>query len=76
MRDDFMRLFAGHMGISVVILNVLIDKGVITQDELLERFRQAQLAASQSSGGPATAEALAEVVRYLERDADAPLPIM
>ena len=41
MPGDFAKLFAGHMGISTVILNVLIDKGVISQDELLERFQQA-----------------------------------
>ena len=32
----------GHMGTCAVLLNVLIDKGVISQDELRERFEQAQ----------------------------------
>src|SRR5439155_25097450 len=66
MPGDFDKLFAGHMDISTVILNVLIDKGVISQDELLERFQQARDAESQCSGGPETAAALAEVVRYLD----------
>ena len=66
MDGDFAKLFAGHMGISAVVLNVLIDKGVITQDELRERFEQARDAAAHCSGGPVTAEALAEIVRYLD----------
>ena len=66
MDRDFAKLFAGHMGICAVVLNVLIDKGVITQDELRERFEQAREAASHCSGGPATAEALAAIVAYLE----------
>ena len=67
MPGEFARLYAGLMGINAVILNVLIDKGVITEDELRERFEQAWDAAADCSGGPATAEALAEIVRYLER---------
>jgi hypothetical protein len=54
------------MGICAVILNVLIDKGVITQDELLERFGQAYEAAQESTGGSVAAEALAAMVSYLE----------
>jgi hypothetical protein len=66
MPADFAKLFAGQMGICAVILNVLIDKGVISQEELRERFELARDAAGQSSGGPATAAALAEIVRYLD----------
>ena len=66
MHADFAKLFAGHMGMYAVILNVLIDKGIITQDELRERFEQARDAAANCSGGPATAEALAAIVSYLE----------
>ena len=72
MHGEFAKLFAGHMGISTVILNVLIDKGVISQDELLERFQQARDAAAQCSGGPETAAALEAIVRYLDREGDAP----
>ena len=66
MGGDFAKLFAGHMGVCAVILNVLIDKGIITQDELRERFEQARDTAADCSGGPMTAEALAEFVRYLD----------
>jgi len=30
MDGDFAKLFAGQMGVCAVVLNVLIDKGVIT----------------------------------------------
>jgi hypothetical protein len=45
---------------------VLIDEGVITQDELRARFEQAHGAAADSSGGSVAAEALAAIVSYLE----------
>jgi hypothetical protein len=66
MDDYFAKLFAGHMGISAVIANVLVDKGLIGADELSGRFRQAHGAASRCSSGPATAHALAEIIRYLD----------
>jgi hypothetical protein len=55
-----------QLGIRAVVLNVLIDKGVITQDELRARFEQAQGAAADSSGGSVAAEALTAIVSYLE----------
>jgi hypothetical protein len=66
MDDYFAKLFAGHMGISAVIANVLVDKGLIGAEELAGRFRQAHGAATRCSSGPATAHALAEIVRYLD----------
>ena len=68
MPSEFAKLFAGHIGISAVILNVLIDKGVISEEELRERFEQARDAAGNCSGGPATAQALSAIVQYLDRD--------
>lgn len=65
MTSELAKLFAGHMGTCAVILNVLIDKGVISQDELRERFEQARDAAVKCSGGRETAAALAEIVHYL-----------
>jgi hypothetical protein len=56
--------------VCAVILNVLIDKGIITEEELIERFEQAHDAAANCSGGPATAEALAAIVRYLDPKTD------
>jgi len=43
--DRAAKLYAGHMGIVAVLVNVLIDKGVITESELRERFEQAHEAA-------------------------------
>jgi hypothetical protein len=64
--DRTSRLYAGYMGICAVLANVLIDKGIITQSELCERFEQAHDAARQCSSGPLTAVMLAEMVAYLE----------
>jgi hypothetical protein len=44
-------LYAGQMGIAAVLVNVLIDPGIVTQSELRERFKQAHAAASGCSGG-------------------------
>src|SRR6478672_13680069 len=50
MKDDrTAKLYAGQMGIAAVLVNVLMDKGVITQDELRDRFEQAHAAASRCS---------------------------
>ena len=65
MHDRAVKLFAGHMGVCAVLINVLIDKGVINEDELRERFEQAHAAAAQSSGGPDCAAALAAMLAYL-----------
>jgi hypothetical protein len=64
--DRTAKLYAGHMGIVAVLLNVLIDKGIISQDELRERFAQAHEAACGSSGGPGIAVALEDMLTYLE----------
>ena len=65
--DRTAKLYAGHMGIVAVLVNVLIDKGVITEDELRERFEQAHGAAMRcSSGGPEVAVVLGDMLTYLE----------
>jgi hypothetical protein len=64
--DRTAKLYAGHMGICAVLVSVLIDKGVITQNELRERFEQAHDAASRCSAGPAIALVLEDMLRYLE----------
>jgi hypothetical protein len=46
------KLYAGQMGMIAVLVNVLVDKGIITESELRERFEQAHEAASRCSGGP------------------------
>jgi hypothetical protein len=68
--DHAVKLYAGHMGICAVLVNVLIEKGVISQSELKARFQQAHQAASQCSGGPAIALVLEDILEYLERPLD------
>jgi hypothetical protein len=51
-------------------VNVLIDKGVITENELRERFEQAREAASRCSGGPGVAIVLEDILTYLARPAN------
>jgi sugar diacid utilization regulator len=71
MNDDRMeKLCAGHMGIVAVLINVLIDKGVISQSELKERFAQAHEAANRCSGGPGIAIVLEDMLTYLEKPAN------
>jgi hypothetical protein len=65
MADRISKQLAGHFGVCAVLANVLIDKGIVSNAELAERFRQAHGAACQCSGGPEVAQALAEMVRYL-----------
>jgi hypothetical protein len=66
MSNQAAKLFAGQMGVCAVIVNVLIDKGIITQREIRKRFEQARIAACQCSEGPIISHALAEIVKYLE----------
>jgi hypothetical protein len=54
------------MGIAAVLVNVLIDKGVITENELRERFEQAHEAARHCSGGPGVAVVLEDMLEYLQ----------
>jgi CheY-like chemotaxis protein len=64
-REQMAKLYAGQMGISAVLLNVLIDKGVISQSELVERFKQARAAATQCRGGREIAIVLEDMLAYL-----------
>jgi sugar diacid utilization regulator len=68
--DHTAKLYAGQMGIIAVLVNVLIDKGVITLSELSERLEQAHEAASQCSGGPGVAVVLRDMLTYLEEPAN------
>jgi hypothetical protein len=69
MDDDYSmsKLYAGQMGVMAVLVNVLIDKGVISEIELRERFEQAHEAACQCTGGPEIARALEDMLSYLEQ---------
>ena len=64
--DQTAKLYAGQMGVIAVLVNVLIDKGIITQSELRKRFEQAHEAASRCSGGPDVAVVLEDMLTYLE----------
>lgn len=66
MQDRTAKLFAGQLGVCAVLINILIDKGVISEEELRERLEQAHAAATRSSCGPESAAALAALVDYLE----------
>jgi hypothetical protein len=68
--DRTAKLYAGQMGIIAVLVNVLIDKGVITENELRERFEQAHEAASRCSGGPGVAIVLEDMLTCLEKPAN------
>jgi hypothetical protein len=63
--DRTAKLYAGHMGVVAVLVNVLIDKGVITESELRGRFEQAHEAAGRCSGGPDVAVVLEDMLMYL-----------
>ena len=65
MEDQPGKLFAGHVGVCAILVNVLIDKGIISRSEFLDRLRQAH-ATSQGASGPLGADALAQMVDYLE----------
>jgi len=67
MKDDrSAKLYAGQMGIAAVLVNVLIDKGIISQTELRQRFEQAHAAASGCSGGRGIAIVLEDMLTYLD----------
>jgi hypothetical protein len=68
MPDEMGKLLAGQLGLAAVIANVLIDKGIITREELCERLHQAHDAALKSSAGPLGAQVLAGLPSYLERN--------
>ena len=68
--DRTAKLYAGHMGIVAVLVNVLIDKGVISAGELRDRFEQAHEAARRCSGGPGIAVVLEDMLMYLEEPAN------
>ena len=61
------KLLAGHTGVAAVLINVLIDKGLISKEELSARLLQAHDAATKSSGGPPAAQAIEAIIDYLNR---------
>jgi hypothetical protein len=70
MDDRVAKLFAGHMGVSAVLANILIEKKVVSREEAIFHFRQAHDAASKCSGGIDVAQALAAMISYLDEGQD------
>jgi CheY-like chemotaxis protein len=66
MNDQAARMPAGQMGVCAVLVDLLIDKGIVSQRELFDRVRQAQAATGRWSGGFGAARALADIMACLE----------
>jgi CheY-like chemotaxis protein len=66
MNDQPARITDAQIGVCAVLVDVLIDKGIVTQGELLDRLRQAQGGSGRRSGGFGAARALADMVAHLE----------
>jgi CheY-like chemotaxis protein len=74
MNDQAARLLAGHTGVCAVLVDMLIDKGIVSQSELLDRFQRAQSTAGHWSESRVAARELADIVAYLRPgESDAPL---
>jgi CheY-like chemotaxis protein len=68
MNDQAAKLFAAHAGVCAVLVDMLIDKGIISQGEACDRFKRAQSAVGHWAGGRAAARELADIVAYLKPD--------
>jgi CheY-like chemotaxis protein len=66
MNEQAARMRAGQMGLCAVLVDLLMDKGIVTQRELFDRVRRAQAAAGPWSGGFGAARALADIMACLE----------
>jgi CheY-like chemotaxis protein len=66
MNDQAAGLLAGHAGVCTVLVDMLIDKGIVSQSELLDRFRRAQCTAGQWSESRVAARELADIVAHLK----------
>ena len=65
MAKESAKMFAGQIGLVAVLVNVLVDKGVVDREDLAERFRQARDAAAESDGDRESAAVLDTMVKYL-----------
>jgi CheY-like chemotaxis protein len=66
MSEQALRLSDGQMRVCAVLVDLLIQKGIVTERELFDRLRQAQAPAGRRSGGFGAARALADIVAYLD----------
>jgi CheY-like chemotaxis protein len=68
MDDHAAKPLTGHIGVCAVLVDMLIDKGIISQSEVFDRFRRAHSAADRRPSGWAAARELADIVAYLRAD--------
>ncbi len=66
MNEQALRLSDGQMRVCAVLVDLLIDKGIVTERELFDRLRHAQAPADHLSGGFGPARALADIVAHLD----------
>jgi CheY-like chemotaxis protein len=67
MNEQAAKLFVGEVGVCAVLVDVLIDKGLISQGEFFDRFQRAHAAAGRRLDGVEPAPtALADMLAYLE----------
>src|SRR5262245_57135133 len=64
------KLLSGHVGACAVLVEVLIDKGIISQREVYDRFQRARSAAGHGPGSRAVVRELADIVDYLKPDTE------
>ncbi len=69
-------LFAAQALISATLLNILIDKGILTEHEALERMQAASSTAATTAGMLAASmvDMMAEAVRNRDSQGSAPKP--
>jgi CheY-like chemotaxis protein len=61
MKDQAAMLFSGRADACAVLIDLLIDKGIVSQDEVLDRLQRAR-----SAGNRTAACELADIVEYLK----------
>jgi CheY-like chemotaxis protein len=66
MNEQAARLSDGQIRVCAVLVDLLIDKGIVTQGEFFDRLRQAQATAGRWSGGHGAAHALADIMADAE----------
>jgi CheY-like chemotaxis protein len=66
MNEQPLRFSDGQMRVCAVLVDVLIDKGIVTQGELFDRLRQPQPAAGRWSGDHGADRALADIMAHIE----------
>jgi CheY-like chemotaxis protein len=66
MNDQAARMRSGQMDVCAVLVDLLIEKGIVSRRELFDRVRQARDATGRWTGGFGAARALADIMACLE----------